>query len=76
MSTESQNFEHLEPIPVKYGYSLMLFAVFFFHIIHRIVGAIGPPKSVQTNPWKWKNLLISWVHAIIVGIWNLMWYVL
>ena len=75
MHSEDSPFEHLEPIPAKYGYTGMLLSIFFFQILNKIVSGYGPPKSMQTEVWKWKNLFVSWIHAVICGIWDLLWYV-
>lgn len=72
MHSKDAPFEHLEPIPAKYGYTGVLLSVFFFQILNKIVSGYGPPKSMQTDVWKWKNLFVSWIHAIICGIWDLL----
>ncbi|ELT93571.1 hypothetical protein CAPTEDRAFT_64685, partial [Capitella teleta] len=49
----------------------------FFQIINQIVGKVGPPSKVdKSDTWKWRNLFISWIHAIIVGSWDLSCFVI
>ena len=68
-------FDHLEPIPAKYGYTGVLLTIFTFQMLNRLVASYGPPKSVQTDFWQWRNLFISWIHALVCGIWDLSWLV-
>ncbi len=62
-------------IESKYAYLGVLASALCFQIINQIVTVYGPPKSVQIGEWKYKNLFISWIHALIVGTWDASWYV-
>lgn len=73
---EEYPFEALEPIPFSYGCAGLVSTVIFFTIINRIVTSIGPPKSVDTDTWRWNNLFISWIHAFITGLWDILCFVL
>lgn len=69
----------LGPIPVVYGYAGILLSVCFFQSLNQIVlRLVGCPKTVgRENVWKWRNLVVSWTHALIVGVWDLtcfFWY--
>ncbi|XP_074642616.1 TLC domain-containing protein 2-like [Tubulanus polymorphus] len=56
----------------KYGIFTLLFSMLFFHILKTIVNFYGAPKVVpDKDEWRWKNLFVSWIHALIVGSWNL-----
>jgi len=71
------NFELLEPIPLVYGYTGIAIAVVFFQSLNYFFVRSVSPKSVREDDvWKWRNLLVSWVHATIVGTWDLSWLVL
>ena len=71
---EEYIWEGLEPVPTKYAYSGMVLTVVFFQILNKIVsGSHGPTKGNRPDYWKWKNLYISWIHACIVGIWDITW---
>ena len=70
------DYEHLEPIPASYGYAGIVLSVAFFQTLNQTVLRIGCPKAVgRENHWKWRNLVVSWMHALIVGIWDITWYV-
>ncbi len=68
------NFEHLEPVPLKYGHLGMICGFAFFHILNKLVTKYGTPKAAQREAWKWTSLFISWIHAVIAGIWATSWY--
>ena len=78
-TTETQEeiykWDSLEPVPVKYAYSGMILTVVFFQILNKIVGnGNGSNGSkIDAKFWKWKNLYISWIHAVIVGLWDISW---
>jgi len=70
------NFELLEPIPLVYGYTGIAVSVVFFQALNQFLLRFGSPKSVRVDEvWKWRNLFVSWVHAVIVGTWDLSWLV-
>ena len=69
-------YEELEPIPVVYGYLGVATSALFFLLVSHILVRIGNPKSVkESDDWKWRNLLVSWIHAFIIGVWDLSWLV-
>ena len=70
------DYERLEPIPASYGYAGIVLSVAFFQTLNQTVLRIGCPKAVgRENYWKWRNLVVSWMHALIVGVWDITWYV-
>lgn len=65
---------YTEPLPLKYCYTGLLLTVFFFQTVNRVVTSWGPPKALtasKSDLFKWQNLLVSWVHAVILGCWDL-----
>ena len=60
-------------IDSRYAYIGVLASAVAFQIANQILIVVGPPKSVQTDEWKFRNLFISWIHALIVGIWDILW---
>lgn len=66
-----------QTIELWHGYTLFFSAIAFFHLLNVIIVTAGTPKSVsrEVDPWRWKNLFISWFHAMIVGTWDILWYV-
>lgn len=70
--SETVDYEHLDPIPASYGYAGIVLSVAFFQTLNQTVLRIGCPKAVgRENHWKWRNLVVSWMHALIVGIWDI-----
>ena len=68
------NYEQLERIPVAYGYAGICVSVIFFQSLNQLLLRFGSPLTVgKDNFWKWRNLFVSWVHALIVGTWDLSW---
>jgi len=73
---EVYEYERLEPIPASYGWAGIVLSIAFFQTLNQTVLRAGCPKAVgRENYWKWRNLVVSWTHAIIVGVWDITWYV-
>ncbi|BFZ19115.1 hypothetical protein BsWGS_22154 [Bradybaena similaris] len=65
-----EDFSQLrESVSVTHGQYLMFASVLFFQLLNLLVKSYGPPKSVTDEEWKWRNLLVSWVHAVIASVW-------
>ena len=62
-----------EEIESRYAYIGVFLSAVAFQIANQILIITGPPKSVQTEEWKFRNLFISWIHALIIGIWDILW---
>ena len=62
-------------IPVYYGVLGIGTSVLFFAILNKITQWVGPPSSITDGKsvWKWSNLVVSWAHAVIVGVWTVSW---
>ncbi len=60
-------------IGAYYGYAGVLITAVCFQVANQVLIVLGPPKSVQTDEWKFRNLFISWIHALIVGTWDILW---
>lgn len=78
MTVAYENYEHLERIPFVYGAAIISSSVILFQTLNEILkrcyrssSATGVAGRGGDDPWKWRNLFISWVHAIIVGTWDL-----
>ena len=73
---EVVDYERLEPIPASYGCAGIVLSIAFFQTLNQTVLRGGCPKAVgRENYWKWRNLVVSWMHALIVGVWDISWYV-
>jgi len=69
------DYERLEPIPASYGVAGIILSIAFFQTLNQTVLWIGCPRAVGRDNayWKWRNLGVSWVHALIVGVWDITW---
>ena len=56
-------------VDCRYGTYGTFFVVAIFQVINIIVKAVGPPKSLRDDEWKWRNLFISWLHALLCVTW-------
>lgn len=50
-----------------------------FYCIGEVLTRFGKPTSVSADVefWKWRNIVISWIHGIVCGLWDLLcivWY--
>ena len=75
MEDKITSFNVHEEIESRYAYTGVFLSAVAFQIANQILIITGPPKSVETEEWKFRNLFISWVHALIVGVWDILWYV-
>ena len=64
-----------DSIDTRHGYIMMLSSMLFFQLLNMAVSKMGSPKSVREDPWRWRNLFISWFHAMICGTWDFLWWV-
>ena len=75
MNDSNINSVHnLEPIPFQYGIATVLSTIVFFQIVNKLfVSALTiPPKSAyEKGEWQRRNLLISWIHALFVSVWDI-----
>jgi hypothetical protein len=66
--------EHQLPaVSYSQGYASMAISIVFFSILNRIVLIFDKDPGRTAESWKWRNLFISWIHAFIVGVWDITW---
>ena len=82
MDTTNNAFNSLEPIPLIYGLSTVGISVVLFHVVNKYLISTGLKKSSlkivcehSRKEWQRQNLTISWIHAFIVAVWDLLMYV-
>ncbi|XP_062591701.1 TLC domain-containing protein 2-like [Saccostrea cucullata] len=64
-------------VDVRYGYLMMFSTIVVFHSLNKFVSRyVETPQSVKEDPWRWRNLVISWIHGMICGTWNVLCFVL
>ena len=74
MGLEVERMDSNEPIPALYGIIGVFVTAIFFQIINQVTQKVGAPSAVEkSDVWKWRNLFISWIHALIVGSWDISW---
>ncbi len=73
MADDIDMSNQLQHFPAWHGYLGILFTFTFFQVLNKIVRVIGLPKSAKIDQWRWTNLFISWIHAVIAGTWNILW---
>ena len=64
----------------KCGIGTLFLVIGWFHLLNRFIGYFCIPFVIKSKGkdeiWKWCNLAMSWVHALIVGSWDLLWFVI
>ncbi|XP_076106701.1 TLC domain-containing protein 2-like [Mytilus galloprovincialis] len=51
-----------------YGLTVVITSSFLFYVLGRIAHVLTPASACH-SPWRWKNISVSLVHAVIVGTW-------
>lgn len=41
-------------------------------LLNWLVKCVGPPGCLRDDEWKWRNLLVSWLHALVCVVWCLI----
>ena len=66
-----------EPIDQIYGCIIILSSALAFQIIGWLVTSQGAPQSVPPHKeYDYKNLVISWIHGFITGVWSLLAFII
>lgn len=55
---------------------LLLGATLTFRALRRALSRLPLPAHVRADPlrtWRWHNLLVSFAHSIVSGVWALLW---
>ncbi|KAI8783046.1 TLC domain-containing protein 2-like [Biomphalaria glabrata] len=72
MDVEEEDFAAMrESVELRHGLMFIIGTISFFNLVNWIVKSYGPPKSLKDEEWKWRNLYVSWVHALITSLWTL-----
>ncbi len=62
-----KDFSSEDLIDPKWVYMGMICSALCFEVINRIVAAVAIPSKLSTEQWIYKNILVSWIHSLIVG---------
>nr|CAH8829759.1 unnamed protein product [Trichobilharzia regenti] len=67
----------LLPLPgVWCGIASIGFSIIFFSFLDYVLRGVHPPIVVECKGalavWKWRNMIISWFHAVVIGTWDIL----
>ena len=60
-------------IPLGYGLSTIFSTIVMFIFLNKLFLSSltnKPDSAIDKNEWQRRNLLISWIHALIVSVWD------
>ncbi|CAH8557662.1 unnamed protein product [Dicrocoelium dendriticum] len=67
----------LPPADRRLGAIATLLSIGFFNSLDRLLSGFVPPYEVASKGpnqiMKWRNLVVSWIHALLVGSWDILW---
>lgn len=73
LAVNELEFEQFSP---RLGITLVILSAVVFSICNVVVKRRGSPAMIaESDTWKWRNLYISWIHALIVGSWDILCFV-
>lgn len=74
MADKSEEIIFGEAVEIRYGIFGIILSILFFQLLNRVAMALGSPKVLaQQDEWKFRNLVISWFHALVCATWDLSW---
>ena len=63
-------YEGSPNVEVIYGYCGVVVVFAFFVVIDNIIKKVGYPKHIKSSDVNiWRNIIKSWIHALIVSGW-------
>jgi hypothetical protein len=69
MGTGTGDLTASDGVDCAYGSYGVFVVVVIFQFINWVLKTVGPPKSLRDCEWKWRNLAISWFHALLCISW-------
>ena len=58
-----------------FGVALTCLSCLGFQLLGKTVECSLTPSSAKNNPWKWKNIFVSFIHACLSSFGALYWWV-
>ena len=55
------------------GCFIILLSAFVFYLISLLVTSLRPKSLSNQVHWRWKNISVSFLHALLTGPWALLW---
>lgn len=57
----------------RIAFLVVVVSIVFFRISNLVTSKyIETPPRAARDPWRWRNLFVSWIHAILCGSWDIM----
>lgn len=60
-----------------HGFICVTLSFFVFKFINENLKKLQPPVHMKINDkinlWRWRNLLVSFLHSLLIGIWDILW---
>ncbi len=72
-TVSEENYDRTQNSGTLFGVLVVLASALSFEIFSKIVENCFTPKAAQHSPWRWKNILVSFVHSILSGTWAVTW---
>ncbi|KPP72909.1 hypothetical protein Z043_108062 [Scleropages formosus] len=47
-------------------------SVLLFRLLNSGLNRLYIPESARRNPWKWRNILTSFFHSLLTGMWSVL----
>jgi hypothetical protein len=58
-----------DPDQTLFGCIIILCSFTGFTVISKLIHSHFTPTSVQYCTWRWKNILVSFIHSLLTGVW-------
>ncbi|KAF5403618.1 TLC domain-containing protein 2 [Paragonimus heterotremus] len=60
----------------SYGLIAIPSSILFFYTVDHALKGCTPPTIISAkgpnHVWKWRNMVVSWVHALLIGSWDIL----
>lgn len=74
MSETSINVANRDNIDINNGYYMVIGTFVLFHVVKLMIRVEKLPKSMNADFYDFRNILISWLHASVSGLWCILRY--
>ncbi|THD24480.1 putative transmembrane protein 56 [Fasciola hepatica] len=66
----------LPPPETKFGVICTVLSIIAFKTLDNALKSVTPPEAILSKGpeqiWRWRNMVVSWVHALLVGTWDIL----
>lgn len=75
MNESNEHFpHHSDTVPLEYGVSTVFCTIVFFQVLNKLLlFALKNFRQTANDQSEWhrRNLIISWIHALVVSVWDI-----